>query len=203
MTRLLERYRSTIVPQLQTELKLSNRMAVPRIEKIVVNAGLGKPLVAQPKNLEAFTGAFRKIVGQQPLVTKARKAISAFKIREGQIVGLAATLRGKRMYDFLDKLVNVALPRARDFRGIPRSGFDGRGNYSLGLREHVIFPEMAQEEVASTFGLQVTVVTKKARSQNRRESRNSAPVWCGAVGAAAACAAICAILIFAGFVSAS
>ena len=159
MTRLLERYRSTIVPQLQTELKLSNRMAVPRIEKIVVNAGLGKPLVAQPKNLEAFTGAFRKIVGQQPLVTKARKAISAFKIREGQIVGLAATLRGKRMYDFLDKLVNVAPPRARDFRGIPRSGFDGRGNYSLGLREHVIFPEMAQEEVASTFGLQVTVVT--------------------------------------------
>ena len=158
MTRLLERYRSTIVPQLQTELKLSNRMAVPRVEKIVVNAGLGKPLVAQPKNLEAFTGAFRKIVGQ-PLVTKARKAISAFKIREGQIVGLAATLRGKRMYDFLDKLVNVALPRARDFRGIPRSGFDGRGNYSLGLREHVIFPEMAQEEVASTFGLQVTVVT--------------------------------------------
>jgi len=159
MNRLQERYKKTIVPELQTELKRPNVMAVPRVSKIVVNAGLGKPLVAQPKNLEAFTEAFRKIVGQQPQVTRARKAISAFKTREGQVVGLAATLRGKRMYDFLDKLINITLARGRDFRGVPRTGFDGRGNYSLGFREHIVFPEMAQEEVGSTFGLQVTIVT--------------------------------------------
>ena len=159
----MQQYRTKISPQLQEELKLQNPMAAPRLEKIVVNSGLGKPLVQHPKNLETFTEAFRKIVGQQPLVTKARKAISAFKIREGQIVGLAATLRGKRMYDFFDKLVNVTLPRGRDFRGLSRSGFDGHGNYSLGLREHIVFPEMAQEEVAATFGVEVTIVTSAKR----------------------------------------
>lgn len=161
MTRLLEQYRTRVLPKLKEELHLSNDLAAPRLEKIVLNAGVGKLLQSSggPKNLDNYRAALAKISGAVPLVTNARIAIAGFKIRQGQIVGLAVTLRGKRMYDFLDKLINVALPRSRDFRGLSRRGFDGRGNYSLGLREHVIFPEMAQEELTSTFGLEVTIVT--------------------------------------------
>lgn len=159
MPRLLEQYKTRVLPELKTELKLVNSLAVPRLEKVVVNAGLGRILAQEPKALEACLESLRKITGQQPVITQAQKAISGFKIRKGQTVGLRLTLRGYRMYEFLDKLINAALPRARDFRGISRNGFDGHGNYSLGLREHLVFPEMAQEDIEGSFGMEVTVVT--------------------------------------------
>lgn len=159
MSRLRQQYQTQIVPELKQELAIANVYAVPRIEKIVVNAGLGRALTANPKNLDKLVEAFRRITGQQPIITHARKAIAGFKIREGQIVGLAVTLRGKRMYDFLDKLINVAWPRTRDFRGLSRSGFDGRGNYSAGLKEHIVFPEAAESDVEGAFGLEVSIVT--------------------------------------------
>ncbi len=159
MSRLFKQYRTTILPKLQTELHAANIMAVPRLKKIIVNAGIGKLLQQQPKNLENYVDAVRKITGQQPVVTRAKRAISGFKTRQGQVVGLRVTLRGKRMYEFLDKLINVALPRTRDFRGMSRQGFDRRGNYSLGLREHLVFPEMAQEDLTTNFGLGVTIAT--------------------------------------------
>lgn len=159
MARLLEQYKTKIAPELKEELALGNVFAVPRIVKVNVNAGIGRILQSAPKSLDNLTQAFQRIVGQRPLEARARDSISAFKIREGQVVGLAATLRGKRMYEFLDKLINVALPRTRDFRGISRAGFDKHGNYTLGLREHIVFPEMAQEETSTPFGLEVTIVT--------------------------------------------
>ena len=159
MTRLLQQFKTKVLPELKNELKLGNDFAVPRIEKVVVNAGIGRLLQQQPKSLDAITEIVARVTGQKPLLTRAKKAISAFKIRDGQVVGVSVTLRGKRMYEFLDKLIHVALPRTRDFRGIARQGFDGQGNYSLGVREHLVFPEMAQEEAAITFGLEITVVT--------------------------------------------
>lgn len=159
MSRLLTQYRSKIVPELQKQLLVGNVLAVPRLQKIVVNVGLGKQLAAQPKALENFVQMTQNITGQHPVQTRAKKAISGFKVRENQIVGLVVTLRGKRMYDFLDKLINAGLPRTRDFRGLSRNGFDGRGNYSLGLRENIVFPEMAQEEAQNNFGLQITIAT--------------------------------------------
>lgn len=173
MPRLLEQYRTKVLPKLKQELNLSHDLAVPRLEKIVVNSGVGKLLQQQPKAQESFQAALRKITGQQPVVTRAKKAIAGFKIREGQIVGLRVTLRGKRMYDFLDKLINAALPRSRDFRGVSRKGFDGRGNFSLGLRDHSIFPEMAQEEEAgfsaAGLGIEVTILTTAGRDQEAYE----------------------------------
>lgn len=158
-TRLLEQYKEKILPALQAELAVANALAVPRITKVVVNAGVGRILQAQPKAQDGLMAGLAKITGQKPVPRRAAKAISAFKIREGQVVGLSVTLRGARMYDFLDKLVNVALPRTRDFRGVSHKGFDGHGNYSLGLKEHLVFPEMAQEEVETSFGLQVNIIT--------------------------------------------
>ncbi len=160
MSRLLEQYRTKVLPELRADLGLQNDLAVPRIEKIIVNAGIGGLLQQQPKVLDDLLKIMKAVTGQQPVVRAAKKAISGFKVREGQVVGLMVTLRGKRMYDFLDKLVNVALPRSRDFRGISRlRGFDGHGNYSLGLREHLVFPEMAQEEIGTSMGVEVTIVT--------------------------------------------
>ncbi|MBI4050423.1 MAG: 50S ribosomal protein L5 [Candidatus Doudnabacteria bacterium] len=159
MTRLLQQFRTKILPELRQELKFANDLAVPRVEKIMVNAGVGKLLQQQPKSLDEFIKAMAKITGQQPQVTRAKKAISGFKIRQGQAVGLMVTLRGKRMYDFLDKLINATLPRSRDFRGLSKKGFDRHGNYSLGLRDHMVFPEMAQEEIGTGFGLEVTIAT--------------------------------------------
>lgn len=159
MSRLLELYKKTILPKLKVELAVANDLAVPRLEKVVVNVGIGKFLQQNPKGLDTVVEAISKIVGQKPVVRKAKKAISAFKIREGQIVGLAVTLRGQRMYEFVDKLVNATLPRSRDFRGISRQGLDGKGNYSLGLREHIVFPEISGEDVSQTFGLEISVVT--------------------------------------------
>lgn len=156
---LIEQYQKKILPELKAELGLGNTLSVPRVTHVVINAGVGRLLQQQPKDLDRVVAALSAITGQKPIITRARQAISAFKIRAGQAVGVRVTLRGKRMYDFLDKLVNIALPRTRDFRGISRKGFDGQGNYSLGVREHIVFPEMAQEEADRYFGLQVTVAT--------------------------------------------
>jgi len=159
MPRLLTQYNTKILPQLREEFKIDNVFAVPRLEKIVVNAGIGRILQQNPKNLDSLVEGMKKITGQKPVITRAAKAIAGFKIRQGQIVGLRVTLRGKRMYDFFDKLVNVVFPRTRDFRGLSPKGFDKRGNYSVGLKEQLVFPEMADAAAENTFGLQVTIVT--------------------------------------------
>src|SRR3989344_2759272 len=159
MTRLMLKYKNEIAPALKSELQIGNVYGVPKLDKIVINAGVGRVLQNNPKGLEAVTAALAKITGQKPVITRAKKAISGFKIREGQTVGLVVTLRGKRMYDFLDKLVNIVMPRTRDFRGLSRSGFDHSGNYNLGLREHMVFPEIGETGPEGSFGFQITIAT--------------------------------------------
>jgi large subunit ribosomal protein L5 len=156
--RLRERYRSEIVPALMRELGTKNAMAVPRLEKIVLNMGLGEA-TQNPKILESAVEELGQITGQKPVVTKAKKAIANFKLREGMPIGAMVTLRGERMYEFLDRLVNVTLPRVRDFKGVPDRAFDGRGNYSLGLREQTIFPEINLDKVDKIKGLTVVICT--------------------------------------------
>jgi large subunit ribosomal protein L5 len=156
--RLRERYRTEVLPALMRELGYANPMAVPRLEKIVLNMGLGEA-VQNPKVIESAVEELTSIAGQKPVVTKARKAISNFKLREGMPIGAMVTLRGERMYEFLDRLVGVALPRVRDFKGVPDRSFDGRGNYSLGLREQVIFPEINLDKVDKIKGLTIVICT--------------------------------------------
>jgi large subunit ribosomal protein L5 len=158
MARLKERYRQEIVPGLMKELGYSNPMQVPRLEKVVVNIGLGEAS-QNVKLLDAAVEELAGITGQKPVVTRARKAIANFKLREGMPIGCAVTLRGERMYEFLDRLLNVALPRVRDFRGVSDRSFDGRGNYSLGVREQIIFPEINLDKVEKVRGLTVSIVT--------------------------------------------
>ena len=157
-TSLKDIYNKVSVPALQKELGLANPLAVPRITKAVINAGVGR-FIKDQKLIDAVAADLTKITGQRPVKTLARKAIAGFKIREGNIVGLKITLRGRRMYDFLNKLVYVALPRVRDFRGIANSGFDKEGNYSLGLHEHIVFPEISGDAIEHSFPLQVTIAT--------------------------------------------
>ena len=156
--RLKEQFRSEIVPQMMREFNYSNPMEVPRLQKIVLNVGLGEALV-NGRALEAATQDLTTISGQKPVTTRARKSIAGFKIRQGNAIGAAVTLRGDRMYHFLDRLVNTALPRIRDFRGIPRRGMDGRGNFSIGIREQIIFPEIDYNSIDRIRGLQVTIAT--------------------------------------------
>ncbi len=156
--RLKEQFRSEIIPQMVREFNYSNPMEVPRLQKIVLNIGLGEALV-NGRALEAATQDLTTISGQKPVTTRARKSIAGFKIRQGNAIGAAVTLRGDRMYHFLDRLVNTALPRIRDFRGIPRRGMDGRGNFSLGIREQIIFPEIDYNSIDRIRGLQVTIAT--------------------------------------------
>ncbi len=151
-------YRETVVPQLMKELDLVNLMEVPRIAKIVVNIGIGEAK-DDAKALEAAIGDVRTITGQHPITIKARKSVAAFKLRAGMPVGIKTTLRGPRMWYFLEKLIKVTLPRIRDFRGVNPEGFDGRGNYSLGLREQIIFPEVDYDKIDRLRGLEVTIVT--------------------------------------------
>ncbi len=158
MNRLQEKYSKEIAVQLKTELGITNIMAVPKIDKIVVNAGLSKGL-QDSSYIDAAVDTLARITGQQPQKTKARKSISNFKVREGMVVGAKVTLRGERMYAFLDKLMNVALPRVRDFRGLSRKAFDGQGNYSIGFKEHIVFPEISSDEVEQLVGLEVNIVT--------------------------------------------
>ena len=162
--RLRERYRSEIAPALMRDLGVENALAVPRLEKIVLNMGLGEA-TQNPKLLDSAVEELAAICGQKPVVTHAKKAIANFKLREGMPIGAMVTLRGDRMYEFFDRLVNVTLPRVRDFKGVPDRAFDGRGNYSLGLREQVIFPEINLDKVDKIKGLTVVICTT-ARSDS-------------------------------------
>jgi large subunit ribosomal protein L5 len=156
--RLRERYRQEILPQLQRELGLPGPMRVPRLEKIVVNMGVGEA-VRDSKLLDAAVEDLATITGQRPVVTKARKSVAAFKLREGMSIGARVTLRGARMWEFLDRLLSTALPRIRDFRGLNPKSFDGHGNYSIGVTEQLIFPEIDYDKVASVRGMDITIVT--------------------------------------------
>ena len=159
MSKLAEQFKKTIQPNLMKELGLENIMAVPKVEKVVINIGLGKA-VQDKQWIELAKSILERISGQKPMETKARKSISNFKIREGMVVGSKVTLRGVRMYDFLEKMVNVAMPRFRDFYGLdPKKGFDGQGNYTLGLKEHIAFPEIGMDDVEKVHGLEVTFAT--------------------------------------------
>jgi large subunit ribosomal protein L5 len=158
MARLKDFYREKVVPQLRSDLKLANPMEVPRITKITVNMGVGEA-VADRKVIDAAVGDMTKITGQKPIICKARKAIATFKVREGLPIGCKVTLRGDRMYEFLDRLIAVAMPRIRDFRGVSPRGFDGRGNYSMGVREQIIFPEIQYDAIDQVRGMDITITT--------------------------------------------
>ncbi|MBC8332243.1 MAG: 50S ribosomal protein L5 [Anaerolineae bacterium] len=157
-----------IVPDLMKTLNLGNIMQVPRIQKVVVNIGVGEAL-ENAKALEAAVGDLIKITGQKPIITRARKSIASFKLREGNPIGTKVTLRGRRMWAFLDRLMNIALPRVRDFRGISPNSFDGRGNYTLGLREQLVFPEIEYDKIDKLRGLEVTIVTTATTDEEGRE----------------------------------
>ena len=166
--RLKERYQTEIVPALRQEFDYSSVMAVPRVEKVVLNIGIGEA-IQNAKALEAAARDLSTISGQKPFVRKAKKSIAAFKLRQGMDIGLTVTLRGDRMYDFLDRLVNLALPRVRDFRGVPTRSFDGRGNYTLGLREQLIFPEIEYDKIDKVRGMEVSFVTSaRTDAEGRR-----------------------------------
>jgi len=156
--RLKERYAKEVAPALRKELGIDNPMAIPRVDKVVLNMGLGEA-VANPKMLDGAIEELSAIAGQRAVVTKAKKSIATYKLRAGMPIGARVTLRGERMYEFLDRLINIALPRVRDFRGVPTKAFDGRGNYTLGLREQIIFPEVDYDKIDKLRGLEITVVT--------------------------------------------
>ncbi|MSQ24836.1 MAG: 50S ribosomal protein L5 [Dehalococcoidia bacterium] len=165
--RLREKYRQEIIPALIKEFGYKNPMEVPRAVKVVVNIGLGE-VKDNPKVLEAAERDLVAITGQKPVTTRAKKSIANFKLRQGMAIGMMVTLRGARMYEFLDRLASIAMPRIRDFRGIPINGFDGRGNYSLGLREQVMFPEVDFNQIDKIRGLQITVVTTARNDEQAR-----------------------------------
>lgn len=168
MFRLKEKYYKEVVPQLMDEFAYKNVMEVPKLEKIVINIGLGEA-ISNSKALEAAAADLKAISGQQPVITRAKKSIAAFKVRAGMPIGMVVTLRGRRMFDFFDKLVNAVLPRIRDLQGVPQNSFDGRGNYSLGIREQIIFPEIDYDKVDKIRGLEVTIVTSaKTNDEARR-----------------------------------
>jgi large subunit ribosomal protein L5 len=162
-----ERYQKDIVPVLMKEFSLDNIMQVPRISKVTVNIGMGEAR-ENPKALDAAVSDITQITGQKPIVTKAKKAIANFKLREGMLNGIKVTLRGEKMWSFLDRLMNIVLPRVRDFRGVSPNSFDGRGNYSLGLREQLIFPEIEYDKIDKIRGLELTVVTTASNDEQAR-----------------------------------
>jgi large subunit ribosomal protein L5 len=167
MARLKEKYTKELVPQLQEKLGVKNKMLVPRLQKVVINMGFG---IVEKDVQKGIVDDLVKLSGQKPILCKARKSISNFKLREGMVIGAKVTLRGERMYDFMERLVNSALPRIRDFRGIPNRGFDGRGNYTLGLKEHTIFPEMVDSGVSGNdVGMDLTFVTSAKDNKGARE----------------------------------
>src|SRR5215510_5764636 len=156
--RLAEFYRDSVVAELQQKLSLKNVMEVPRISKITVNMGVGEA-VADKKIMDNAVGDLTKITGQKPLVTRARKSVATFKVRDGLAIGAKVTLRGARMYEFLDRLVNIAMPRIRDFRGVSARSFDGQGNYNFGVKEQIIFPEIAYDQIDAIRGMDITITT--------------------------------------------
>ena len=165
--RLRDHYLKTVVPALTKEFGYTNIMAVPKVEKVSINIGLGEA-TGNAKLMDAAVTELGAIAGQKPVITKAKKSIAAFKLREGMPVGLSVTLRGERAYEFLDRLLSVAIPRIRDFRGLKASAFDGRGNYSLGVREQIIFPEIDYDAIQQVRGLDVTITTSAATDEQAR-----------------------------------
>ena len=158
MTRLQDHYKETVRAQMQSEFNYGNVMEVPRLEKVVVNMGVGEA-VADSKKIDNAAKELTLITGQKPIVIKAKKSVATFKLREGMPIGCKVTLRGDRMYEFLDRLINIALPQVRDFRGLPGKSFDGRGNYAMGLREQIVFPEIDYDNVEEMRGMDIVVVT--------------------------------------------
>ena len=167
MSRLQEFYKETVVPQLMEKLNLSNPMQVPRISKITLNMGVGEA-VADKKVLDNAMKDLERIAGQKPLMRRARKSVAAFKIRDGMPIGCKVTLRRERMYEFLDRLINIAAPRVRDFRGLNPKAFDGRGNYNLGVREQIIFPEIDFDQIDATRGLDIAITTSATNDEHGR-----------------------------------
>ena len=165
--RLKELYQTEVRRKLQEEFQIKNPMAVPKIEKVVLNMGMGEA-ISNAKILDAAVDELSTITGQKPIVTRAKKSIAAFKLREGVPIGTMVTLRGEKMYEFLDRLINVALPRVRDFRGVPTKSFDGRGNYTLGIRDHLIFPEIDAGKVDKAKGMNITIVTNAKTDEQAR-----------------------------------
>ncbi len=166
--RLKEQYEKEILPALVDKLGRKNRLSLPRIEKIVINMGVGSA-TSEKKHLEEAVNALKQIAGQKPIVTKARKSVAGFRLREGQNIGCKATLRGDRMYEFLDRLISLALPRVRDFRGLNPKAFDRNGNYTLGLSEQLVFPELNPDKFLRTQGMHVTIVTSASNDDDARE----------------------------------
>jgi large subunit ribosomal protein L5 len=167
MNRMQERYQKEIAPALMKTFSFSNVMQIPHVEKVVVNIGLGEAL-ENPKALEAAVGDLTTITGQKPVTNKARKSIANFKLREGRLIGAKVTLRGDRMWAFLDRLMNVALPRVRDFRGVSANAFDGRGNYTLGLKDQLVFPEIEYDKIDKLRGMEITIVTSAKTDEHAR-----------------------------------
>jgi large subunit ribosomal protein L5 len=167
MNRMQEQYQKDVAPALYKSFNFKNVMQVPRIEKVVINIGLGEAM-DEPKALEAAVSDLTQIAGQKPVMTKSRKSIAAFKLREGRVIGTKVTLRGERMWAFLDRLINIALPRVRDFRGVSADAFDGRGNYTLGLKDQLIFPEIDYDKIDKLRGMEVTIVTSAKTDDHAR-----------------------------------
>ena len=167
MNRMQEQYQKDVAPALFKSFNFKNVMQVPRIEKVVINIGLGEAM-DDPKALEAAVSDLTQIAGQKPVMTKSRKSIAAFKLREGRVIGTKVTLRGERMWAFLDRLMNIALPRVRDFRGVSADAFDGRGNYTLGLRDQLIFPEIDYDKIDKLRGMEITIVTTARNDDHGR-----------------------------------
>jgi large subunit ribosomal protein L5 len=165
--RLKEKYISEVRKRFQDEFQVKNVMALPKVEKVVLNMGLGEA-IQNAKILDAAVDELSQIAGQKPVITKAKKSIASFKLREGQAIGTMVTLRGEKMYEFLDRLINAALPRVRDFRGVPSKSFDGRGNYTLGIRDHLIFPEIDVSKVDKSKGMNITIVTTATTDEHAR-----------------------------------
>ncbi|MBO0777780.1 MAG: 50S ribosomal protein L5 [Ktedonobacteraceae bacterium] len=166
-SRLKEKYRQEVVPALRKEFNYTNPMQVPVVNKVVVNIGLGE-VIQNPKAMDAAVADLATITGQRPVITRAKRSVAAFKLREGMQIGCMVTLRGERMFQFLDKLMNVALPRLRDFQGVSNDAFDGRGNYTLGLREQLVFPEIDYDKVDKLRGMEISVVTTARSDQEGR-----------------------------------
>ena len=165
--RLKEQYTKEVRKKLQDEFGIKNPMAVPKVEKIVLNMGMGEA-IQNSKILDSAVDELTTIAGQKPIITKAKKSIASFKLREGVAIGTMVTLRGEKMYEFLDRLINLALPRVRDFRGVPAKAFDGRGNYTLGIKDHLIFPEIDISKVDKSKGMNITIVTSAKNDEQAR-----------------------------------
>ena len=168
MARLKDKYLNEVVPAMQEKFKYKSPMQIPKIEKIVLNMGVGE-VKENPKAIEAAANDMATITGQRPVITKAKKSVAAFKLRQGMNIGCKVTLRGERMYEFADKLLNVALPRVRDFRGVSRNSFDGRGNYAMGVKEQLIFPEIDYDKIDKVRGMDIIFVTTAQTDEEARE----------------------------------